>query len=197
MTIKRPRRRRKADRLLNPDCKKAEIECDFAIAPLDRLATQMDMLWGIDRLPELVSPGTARRYGSAMAHLNDCIAKSDPVATQAAAENCMRGLQAMDAEARAAGAEPARGDFWEYRLDAMDGKPEFHFCVMPDNAEWQTVKAKRPELTMFTMREIAIALQAQAGAPLVAEVKDAFPGAEITKIREKPNYDLGGDEIPF
>lgn len=197
MTAPRPHRRRKADRLLNPDCSRSEIECDYAIAPLDRLATQMDAMWGIDRLPEIVSPEMARRYGAAMAHLNECIRNNDPAATQAAAENCMRGLKAMDAAARASGAEPARGDFWEYRLEAGDGRPEFHFCVMAENTEWQSVKAKRPELLTFTMREVALALQAQAGAPIAVEAKKMFPGAEITKIREKPNYDLGGDEIPF
>ena len=48
---KRPRRERKADRLMSPDATKAQIECDYAIAPMDRLALEMDRKWGIDRLP--------------------------------------------------------------------------------------------------------------------------------------------------
>jgi hypothetical protein len=37
----RPRRERKATGL-SPDATKAQIECDYAIAPMDRLALEMD-----------------------------------------------------------------------------------------------------------------------------------------------------------
>jgi hypothetical protein len=96
---KRPRRERKADRLMSPDATKAQIECDYAIAPMDRLALEMDRKWGIDRLPELVTPEMATRYGQAMAHMNECIRLGDPAKCVAAANNCIRGLHAMDAEA--------------------------------------------------------------------------------------------------
>jgi len=51
--IKRPRRQRKGDRLLNPDARRVEIETDHAVAPFDRMAEQMDVFgftngWGFD-----------------------------------------------------------------------------------------------------------------------------------------------------
>lgn len=199
MTAPRPQRKRKSDRLLNPGATRDEQACDFAIAPFDAKAREMELAWGIDRLPDLVSPETAQRYGYAMADLNSAIERNDPAAVLATANNCIKGLAVMDAEARQRGAKPATGEFWEYRLDGDTGP--FHFAVMADGAEWQTAKAQRPELQFFTMREVAIALQAYTANSLFAAVKDNFPDAIFTKItpKKKPpvDYANGGDEISF
>lgn len=194
----RPRRQKKSDRLLCPDATKNEIACDFGLAPFDRAALEMERKWGIDRLPELVSVETATRYGHAMADLNAAIEKSDPAAVTACANNCIKGLGVMDAEATARGAQPASGDFWEYRLE--DGNPEpFHFAIMADDKEWMQAKGKRPELMFFTMREVAIALQAYTANKLFAAVKEKFPQSEITSIktREPVDWAAGGDDVPF
>lgn len=192
----RPRRQRKGDRLLAPGASAEQIKCDYAIAPLDRMAIEYDRKWGIDRLPEIVSPETAQRYGAAMAHLNECIEASDPATVQAAAENCMRGLQAMDAEATASKKPTATGEFWEYELTGHDGNPPFKFAIMADPHEWQTSQASRPDLRFFTMREVAIALQAHANSPLIDAVKKNFPASEVVSIRPG-RIPPGGDPIPF
>jgi len=195
----RPRRQKKADRLLNPGSTGSEIECDYGIAPLDRVAIEMDAKWGVDKLPELVSVETAARYGKAMAHLNECIQASDPAKCAAAAQNCIKGLNVMDAEATAAGKPQATGEFWEYAIPETDGRAALHFGILKDGLEWQAAKAARPDLTFFTMREVAIALQMKIATPLVMEVKDHFPGATVTNIKDRPpvDYANGGDPIPF
>lgn len=190
---RRPRRRNKFDRLVNPHSSKQEIECDMAVAPMDRLARKMDEKWGIDRLPELVSVKTVTLYGSALGRLNAALQSEDPKEVAHRAQVVMRGLAAMDREAEAAGHKPASGDYWEADIDG------FHFAVLKDGLEWPTVKADRPELRTFTMREVGLALKAQYGGPLVDRVKQNFEGAEIVKIHEKPlgrKEDLE-DEIPF
>lgn len=58
----KPKRQKKSDRLMYAGIRKEEMMCDMAIAPMDRLAEQMDTIWGVDRLPELVSPATAAKY---------------------------------------------------------------------------------------------------------------------------------------
>nr|WP_309504315.1 hypothetical protein [uncultured Roseovarius sp.] len=185
----RPRRAQKGDRLLSPGARKDEIMCDYALAPFDRLATEMDMFWGIERLPELVSPETAQKYGAAIAHLNECIEQAKPDECRAAAENCIKGMQVMDAEARANGATPASGDYWEYEVDG------FRFAVMRDGREWQTASAARPDLRFFTLREVGVALQAlRLDNPIFAEVTKHFPKAQITSIAERVT---GDDPIPF
>ena len=163
----------------------------MAMSPYNRAAYESEKKWGIGRLEELVSPDTAKRYGYAMADLNAAYETSDPDKVVACANNAIKGLAVMDAEATAAGHQPATGDFWEYELEAMDGKPAMRFAIMRDDYEWQTAKDKRPDLTFYTMREIANALRAYHEAPLVAAVKENFPGAEITKITPKPVPAMG------
>ena len=193
----RQRRPKTSDRLLYPDANAADIQCSYGVAPFDRVATEMELKWGIDRLPALVSPAMAAKYGAAMAHLNDCIGKQLPAECTAAAENCIKGLRAMDAEATANGAQQATGEVIEYELELPSGEP-FKFGIMADDREWQTAKARRPELVLFSMREAALALHAYMTKPLQDELAAHFPEAKVTAI--KPNrppvdYKNGGDSL--
>lgn len=185
----RPKRKNKSDRLLAPDASKTEIRCDMSIAPLDRLARTMDERWGVDQLVTLVSPETADKYGSAMAKLNASYRGNDPEACRHRAQVCMRGLTAMDAEAKEAGHTPGR-PYWEYDLDG------FKFAVMRENEDWAPVKKERPDLRLFSMREVAVALRHIADNPIILEVKDQFPMAELESIKQRSakTYD---DPIPF
>lgn len=197
---KHPKRNRprKGDQLIAPGADRHDIACDHALSPFNALAIEMEMKWGIDRLPELVSPETASRYGYAIADLNAAYDSQDTAAVVATTNNCMKGLRVMDAEAEALGHKPATGDFWEYEIEAGDGKPAFRFAVMRDSYEWQTAKAARPDLRFFTMREVANALRSYCDVFPIGEVKDAFPGAEITKINPKPRpVKDGGCEFEF
>ena len=47
---KKPIRQTKFDRLMNPGASEAELRCDYAVAPFDRVALDMERIWGIDRL---------------------------------------------------------------------------------------------------------------------------------------------------
>lgn len=195
MAKRPPKRQRKADRLIHGDLPRAEIECDYAVAALDRLAIKMDEKWGIDRLPELVSPETARKYGAALAQVNEAHAANDAKLAAHKAQVCMRGLAAMDAEATKLGHQPATGAFWEYELDG------FRFAVLKDDREWKTAQAKRPDLTFHTMREVGLALKFHAdNNPVLAEVKKTFPGAQVVENRKtpSPNWERKlNDAIPF
>lgn len=192
---KRPRRRNKGDRLLSPDAHAQQVACDYAVAPMDRLAITMDRKWGIDRLPEIVSSETAQRYGVAMAFLNEALKEDDPDKTRAAAENCVKGLHAMDAEATQRGHTAASGAFWEAEVDG------FKFGVLRDAHEWKTAEAQRPDLPLFTLREVGIALKALNSADLLTKAKAMFPEAEVTEVRDKtqrtPLARKLQDEIPF
>lgn len=193
--MKRPRRQRKGDRLMSPDARQDEIRCDYALAPFDRAARAMEEKWGIDRLPGLVPPEMAERYGSAIAKLNAAINASNPEDVAARAAVCIRGLDAMDKAATEAGHEPATGDFWEYDLDG------FRFAVLHDKAEWQTAHEKRPDLQFYSRREVAMALKAYANTVPLEAVKRHFPGSEINSLPQsnlpKDFFKNGGDEIPW
>jgi hypothetical protein len=193
---KRPRRQKKGDRLLSPDAHAQQVACDYAVAPMDRLAIAMDRKWGIDRLPEIVSTATAQRYGVAMAFLNEALKADDPDKTRAASENCVKGLHAMDAEATQLGHQPATGDFWEAEVDG------FKFGVLRDPHEWKTAEAARPDLTFYTLREVGLALRALGDMDFNAKAKALFPGSEIQVVRKRTppkgsSVLPDGDFIPF
>lgn len=184
----RPTRQKKDDRILHKGATANEIKADLALAPFDAAVREMDRKWGIDRLPELVSVESAAKWGKAMAGLNGAINAHDPDKTKFWVEVCLRGLASMDAEAVSLGRSVSDPDIWEYELDGTV------FGIIADNREWPAAYAKRPGIAIYTLREVAVALQAHKNG-LVSAVKIAFPGAEIKAIRRKPE-DLE-DEIDF
>jgi hypothetical protein len=184
----RPTRQKKDDRILHKGATANEIKADLALAPFDAAVREMDRKWGIDRLPELVSVESAAKWGKAMAGLNGAIDAHDPDKTKFWVEVCLRGLASMDAEAVSLGRSVSDPDIWEYELDGTV------FGIIADNREWPAAYAKRPGIAIYTLREVAVALQAHKNG-LVSAVKIAFPGAEIKAIRRKPE-DLE-DEIDF
>jgi len=183
-------RQNRPDRLLTPGATADEIRKDHAAAPFDRMAIEADRTWGIDQLPALVTPALAEKYGRAVAHLNDRINNGTPDEVAAAAANCVKGMIAMDAEARALGRTPITPDVFEYEHEGH------HFGIVRDVAVAAIAEAQRPGITIYTMREVAVALHAARHA--VAAVKDAFPGATVTAIR--PLSPIGqdiDDELPY
>ena len=190
---KPPLRKPKFDRLLNPGASAAELRCDYAVAPFDRVALDMERTWGIDRLPELVSPELAERFGRAMAHLNDCMNAQDPTATAAAAENCIKGLRALDADARRLGHQPVTPECWFVEQDG------YRFGIIRDVSEWPPVAAAHPGVTLYTLKEVATALLAHRSAlPTIDAVKAAWPGTQIAAVRKRTETEeYLDDELPF
>lgn len=181
----RPRRQRKADRLLHPDATAAEIECDYGVAPFDRLVEELDAKWGIDRLPELVSPELAAKYGAALAQLNDAIRDRDPARCAHKAAVCMKGLRKMDEEAEAAGHPKADPGIIECDLDG------WKFGIMTDARAWKA--APKATYPVFSLREIGNALKERGAAhPMVEAAKAAFPGSEVIDWNKELE-----DDLPF
>jgi len=189
----RPRRQKAADRLISAAASKDQIMCDYGIAPFDRVALEYDRIWGIDRLPELVSTETAKKYGAALALLNEAIDANDPALVQARADNCIKGMHVMNAEAEAAGKPKAAPGMLEYELNG------FHFAILPDKDYWPAVQEARPGLTLFSLREVAVLMMAaRADNPVINAAKAAFPKSEITEINAKlARATALEDVIPF
>lgn len=185
----------KSDRLLSSGASKEEIAAEFSALPFDRAMRAMNDKWGDDRIFGLVTTAMAEKFGKALGLLNEAIESADSDAARQHADNCIKGLAAMDAMAEAAGHATADPTVWEYDCEG------FKFGIMADNRSWDSVKAARPELVLYTMREVARALMATgASGALVEATKDAFPKAEIKKITmTKPpvDYANGGDAIQF
>jgi hypothetical protein len=181
----RPTRQKKDDRILTKGATADEIRADMSLAPFDRAVREMDKKWGVDRLPELISSESAAKWGKAVAGLNGAIDAKDPDKVKFWVEVCIRGLTAMDAEAVAAGRPVSDPMIWEYEYEGTT------FGIIEDGREWPAAYAKRPGIAIHTMREVAVALHEHRNG-LVNAVKLAFPGAEVKRVRSKPE-DLDDD----
>lgn len=105
----------------------------------------------------------------------------------------MRGLHAMDAEAKQLGAQPASTEVWEVELN---GKV---VGIMRDARNWKAIKANRPNLELVTLREVAVALAAwQQTVPAEYEraIKASF-GDEAEVVGFKPEQQELDDPIPW
>lgn len=186
----RPQRHHKGDRLMHSGATPQEVACDFAIGPFDTAARAMELKWGIGRLEGLVPPEMAARYGQALGKMNAAVMADDPDDTAARVGVCIRGLAAMDAAATAAGHQPITPDAWEIEID---GKT---CAVLKDDAAWPAYRAIRPDVRIYSLREVANALAAYGQS--VAAVKDAFPGAQVVAVRKPTPLEVSlDDEIPW
>lgn len=182
---RRPRRQKLGDQLTTTDARADEIACDHAVAPFDRAARQAEQTWGIDKLPELVSPETAAKYGSAMAKLNAALADNNPEEVAARAAVCVRGLRVMDAEARASGHQPTPDGFWMHEQNGDQ------MIIARDVRDWPMIEKLHPGVPIFSLTEVANALEAY-GQTVVA-IKKQFPAAQI----ERTSKEITSDAIPF
>jgi hypothetical protein len=153
------RRRHHADRLLSPDSSPVTSACDYACAPFDRAAIEADKTWGVDRLPELVSAETAAKWGSALAKLNAAITADDADQTIARVNVCLRGMAAMDAEARARGHKPLSPTYWTATVNGQT------VAVIREPGDWRAAEAELPGVRVVTLTECLNALLGYAAPP--------------------------------
>lgn len=181
---------RRRDPLVHPGATSDEMALGNALAPFDRAVRETEIKWGIDRLPEIVSPESAAKWGSAVGKLNAAIDSGDVQEVTARVGVCLRGLAALDAEARAAGHQPISPDAWEIEVDGVT------CAILKDDADWPRYAEMRPGVRVYSLREVGNALAAYGG--MVAAVKEAFPGARVTAIRKPTPLETElNDEVPF
>lgn len=181
---------RRRDPLVHPGATSEEMALGNTLAPFDRAVRETEVRWGIDRLPEIVSPESAAKWGSAVGKLNAALDSGDVQEVMARVGVCLRGLAALDAEATAAGHKPIKAEAWEIEVDGVT------CAILRDDAAWPAFAAERPGVRVYSLREVSNALAAYGG--MVAAVKEAFPGARVTAIRKPTPLETElNDEVPF
>lgn len=192
-SAKRPKRKRKADRLTYGVANEKEIKADYAVAPFDKAARDMDRKWGVDRLPEIVSTEMAAKYGAALAKLCAAIDEGEPEMIAARAAVCIRGMAAMDAEAVSLGRATAEIDnVWIMEFNGIE------VGLMKDAREWPAIMEHHPNLELITENEVITALAFYRESKLgqmEAAARKAFEGAEVVGFNVKAKEIE--DEIPF
>lgn len=192
MTKRPQQRQRKEDRLIHQGATTAEIATDFALAPLEAATRSMDAIWGIDRLPELVSADTLQKYAFSVGKLNEAYNAADPKDTAAWAAVCIRGLNAMDAEARRLGHSPAPADVLQFVHEGT------RYGIIKRVEDWPPIAAAFPDLTLVSLVEVGNALALYRQGTVLAAAHAAFPGAVVTASRPLTALEQEiGDEIPW
>jgi hypothetical protein len=165
-----------------------------AVAVLDRIAGDLERLWGVDRLPTLVPADLAAKFARAQEQCDMAIAAGDVDAAAQKAAALARGWQALDKAALAAGHKPgAVGDVW---CAEVEGRA---YAVCLHTVDCAALATAYPKHTAVSLQELLRMLAAVEAGRWVSRVKDVFPGATVTAIKPtKPPADWkAGDDLPF
>jgi len=158
-----------------------------ALKPLDRVAVEMEAKWGVGRLTRLVPPDVAALFGSAKAKLDQAIYANDPAQVAKRAAVLIRGWQKLDqvASELEADALPVRTVGVNF-----EGKA---YVVVWDRADVSHAArvSNVPSENVVTVYELLTAYEVLKGR--IAGIKQAFPGAEVTRVA----IPRGGDELGF
>ncbi len=191
-TNKNKTRRRKVkrpDRVVNPDDigNQTKESVYHALKPLDELVHQMERRWGVDRLPGLVDPEMAARFGAAKAKLDAAIDENEPALVVKRVKVMMKGWLALSDAAEKAGAEEIEADVWEGLSDAG---VKYAFCR--SGAEAHRAAREKEGYRVLSVDEVVRLLEVKYDK--IMKIKDVFPDSIIEGVKNGPVPD---DEIPF
>ena len=172
---------RRPDRLTNPHQFTSAIHeaIYHALRPLDGTASEMESTWGVDRLPSLVSPETAAKFGAAKAKLDQAIEAEDSQQVVRKATVLMRGWAAMAEEAIAAGHKPLEVEAWAWESEGGNA-----FMVCKSNAHAHAL-VERGDIggRIYSLEEVCRIVEAVDKPGLIGGVKDVFPDSTVSRVR--------------
>ncbi len=165
------------------------------LTKVDGVAMAMEANWGVGRLPRLVEPDLAARFQCQLEIWNEVICSDDPTVSQVreTAEATIRGWQALDEAASAAGRSAIDPSVWEIPL--KDGTVAA--LVRSDEEAYKVASTLSGRyVSVWTTEEVA---KIVSHHPEIIEVKQVFPGAKVIRIRSRNARDEAGlnDPIPF
>ena len=163
------------------------MEVSLAVQPLDLVAIGMEGKWGYGRLTRLVSTEMAQKFGSAQDRLTAAIKADDADEVTARAVVLMRGWQALEDAAVAAGHTPLPAGTWSVGFEGRG------YTVVLDRNDADAVARKNssPE-TVVCVHELLAAWTVLRGRDTIEQVKRMAPGATVQRLCERT-----GDDLPF
>jgi hypothetical protein len=168
----------------------------YSIMPLDKVAVDMELKWGCERLPQLVSTETALKFGSAKAKLDEAIQANDPQAVAKRADVLIKGWKVLNDEAEANGHKPLSPKIWPHTTDKG-----FQFAVAQGNPD--AIKALKEDealkgVVVYSLEELGRMLESERS---LNALKLQLPGQPIKSVSvmtpERRAMYLVDDEIPF
>ena len=157
------------------------ISAQVAIGEADRLASEMEQVWGVGRLRLLVSPHLREKFDRQRYLFNRAIWHGDIEAVRTQSARMVAAWGALDRAAVDADESSLSPEVWEVRLE--DGSVA---AIVRSPEEAHAVVASGRKLAVYTLDEIGRILSHHSA---VTEAKLAFPGATVEAVR-KPSDPL-------
>lgn len=158
----------------------------------DRVVSDYERRWGIERLPLLVSPELRDRFWQQIDKLNDAIHRDAPNDVEHHVAVTLRAYAALEKEAIAMGGVEIGDDVW-----TAEGQDGTVVAVVRDVHAVGGIKKEMPDALVYCVQEVAaIVSKWSEQNKLVADVKDTFPGAVVTSVKPTMKDKLD-DDIPF
>ena len=152
---------------------------------LDTVSRSMEMKWGVDRLPRLVSEILRIKFDQQRNLLNEAIKSNDAARIAKQSEGMRRAWIALDQAATADGHRPLPEAVWTAKHKSGD-----IVTVFRDDAQLVDIAAAGG--VSFTLEELVELIPADV---LVA--KREFHGIKVVDVRDKTKDEDLNDEIPF
>ena len=152
---------------------------------LDTVSRSMEMKWGVDRLPRLVSEYLRIKFDQQRNLLDEAIKSNDAARIAKQSEGMRRAWVALDQVATADGHRPLPEAVWTAKHKSGD-----IVTVFRDDAQLVDIAAAGG--VSFTLEELVKLIPADV---LVA--KKEFHGIKVVDVRDKGGDDELNDEIPF
>jgi hypothetical protein len=152
---------------------------------LDTVSRSMEMKWGVDRLPRLVSEILRIKFEQQRNLLEAAIKSNDAARIAKQSEGMRRAWIALDQAATADGHRPLPEAVWTSKHKNGD-----IVTVYRDDAQLVDIAAAGG--VSFTLEELVKLIPADV---LVA--KREFHGIKVTDVRDKGGDEELNDEIPF
>jgi len=194
---KKPRPRRRVDkpergqvRNMSGMNERAYTKIRDALIEHDRVVSDYEARWGIDRLPDLVPPELRERFETQCDLLNKAIWQGDASEVARLVPVSCRAYAALEKAARENGYAELTGEAWE--------APFPHggvLCITRTIDEAAKVARERPEAVVWSVCEVANVIGSYETANAVTRAKMAFPGAVVESVA--PAHKELDDEIPF
>lgn len=158
----------------------------------DRVVSDYERRWGVERLPLLVSPELRDRFWAQMDKLNDAIHREAPVDVEHQVQVTLRAYAALEKEAIAMGGLEITNEAWTAPM--KDGGV---VAICRDVHQIGNIKKEMPDALVYSVQEVAAILAAWADQnKLASQVKEAFPDAYVSDVKTEAEETLD-DEIPF
>ena len=152
---------------------------------LDTVSRSMEMKWGVDRLPRLVSEYLRIKFDQQRNLLEEAIKSNNAARIAKQSEGMRRAWVALDQVATADGHRPLPEAVWTAKHKSGD-----IVTVFRDDAQLVDIAAAGG--VSFTLEELVKLIPAEV---LVA--KREFHGIKVTDVRDKTKDEDLNDEIPF